>query len=597
MAGMDKEINDLYQVIEENGQSDDNPIRSIFIKAISSAPSVILLKDLDVLAKGHDSEWRLKIIKILERELQKIHEKVVTRREEILRFYLENLNVVKPEEIDDFVKKLGMVTAGYVAKDLEKFVRLAVLHALRGLISKDERPVRQVSNEEEELEDLFGKMSLNGGDVENEMKRSWKLDWDSFEYALSVIKPSQKIEFESVLPNRLWSDIGGPSIYSKYLGETENIIRNLFKTARRISPCIVFFDEIDSIASRREWYDEGADMGVNERVLSTLLNEMDGIQELNDVLSSESSQSSPQDTDNRPTLPQTIHFFVYPIPGTRGDDPTSPPPFIFFAPFFVPQEARKNVSESTMKKLPIVKITQEHINAQPSCPICLEPFSLSSDEDGGTRDRETSSLPDINNTCPLCREEIPSENDSQESNEQTSTESVNPIHSQDATMDDASLSTSTESDGSFAHFSHTHAPPHNHSSHPNPQNNNQQASVGCALSGVGCCGELQNNEESHTTSPIVTLPQCHHRFHASCLRTSLIVEGYSFESLTSQQLYFHCPVCRSPAIIQTDVLKIPSANLSNNNLPSPQEQQQTSLLNLPVIIPHSPPDLDAMDLD
>ena len=42
-----------------------------------------------------------------------------------------------------------------------------------------------------------------------------------------------------------------PKIYSKYLGETENAIRNLFKRARQIIPCIVFIDELDSIASRR----------------------------------------------------------------------------------------------------------------------------------------------------------------------------------------------------------------------------------------------------------------------------------------------------------------------------------------------------------
>ena len=42
-----------------------------------------------------------------------------------------------------------------------------------------------------------------------------------------------------------------PKIFSKYLGETENSIRNLFKRARQITPCIVFIDELDSITSRR----------------------------------------------------------------------------------------------------------------------------------------------------------------------------------------------------------------------------------------------------------------------------------------------------------------------------------------------------------
>ncbi|RHZ60951.1 hypothetical protein Glove_350g136 [Diversispora epigaea] len=78
--------------------------------------------------------------------------------------------------------------------------------------------------------------------------------------------------------------VKGPSIYSKYFGETENVIRNLFKTSRKISLCIIFFDEMDSIAAKRGEVDYEDRSVVNGRVLSTLLNEMDGIQELKDVL-------------------------------------------------------------------------------------------------------------------------------------------------------------------------------------------------------------------------------------------------------------------------------------------------------------------------
>jgi transitional endoplasmic reticulum ATPase len=70
-----------------------------------------------------------------------------------------------------------------------------------------------------------------------------------------------------------------PEIFSKYLGETENKLRKLFATAKRISPCIVFIDEMDAIGTKRGF--DSADSGgggVNERVLSTLLNEMDGVE-------------------------------------------------------------------------------------------------------------------------------------------------------------------------------------------------------------------------------------------------------------------------------------------------------------------------------
>lgn len=61
----------------------------------------------------------------------------------------------------------------------------------------------------------------------------------------------------------------------QWLGGSEAAIRSLFARARSASPCILFFDEIDAIASNRE--DDGASADVTSRVLTTFLNEMDGI--------------------------------------------------------------------------------------------------------------------------------------------------------------------------------------------------------------------------------------------------------------------------------------------------------------------------------
>ncbi len=60
------------------------------------------------------------------------------------------------------------------------------------------------------------------------------------------------------------------------MGETEEKIRKIFNTAKRMAPCIVFIDEMDAIGSKRGLDDVSG--GVNERVLSTLLNEMDGVE-------------------------------------------------------------------------------------------------------------------------------------------------------------------------------------------------------------------------------------------------------------------------------------------------------------------------------
>lgn len=75
--------------------------------------------------------------------------------------------------------------------------------------------------------------------------------------------------------------VKGPELISKWVGESEKGIREIFKKARQSSPTIIFFDEIDSIAPRR-----GQDMGthVTERMVNQLLTEMDGLEELNDVI-------------------------------------------------------------------------------------------------------------------------------------------------------------------------------------------------------------------------------------------------------------------------------------------------------------------------
>jgi transitional endoplasmic reticulum ATPase len=73
--------------------------------------------------------------------------------------------------------------------------------------------------------------------------------------------------------------VKGPELFSKWVGESEKQIRELFRKAREAAPCVVFFDEIDSVAANREGSggSGGGASSVGARVLSQLLNEMDGI--------------------------------------------------------------------------------------------------------------------------------------------------------------------------------------------------------------------------------------------------------------------------------------------------------------------------------
>jgi transitional endoplasmic reticulum ATPase len=76
--------------------------------------------------------------------------------------------------------------------------------------------------------------------------------------------------------------IKGPELLNKYVGESEKGVREVFEKARANAPTVIFFDEIDSIATERG---QGAgDSGVGERVVSQLLTELDGLEELEDVV-------------------------------------------------------------------------------------------------------------------------------------------------------------------------------------------------------------------------------------------------------------------------------------------------------------------------
>jgi len=75
--------------------------------------------------------------------------------------------------------------------------------------------------------------------------------------------------------------VKGPSLLSMWVGKSEEGVRKIFERARQVSPCIIFFDEIDSLAGKR-----GLEQGqkVTERVLNQILAEMDGIEDLSNVI-------------------------------------------------------------------------------------------------------------------------------------------------------------------------------------------------------------------------------------------------------------------------------------------------------------------------
>jgi transitional endoplasmic reticulum ATPase len=74
--------------------------------------------------------------------------------------------------------------------------------------------------------------------------------------------------------------VKGPEFLSKWVGESEKAVRETFRKAKQSAPCIIFFDEIDSITPSRG---TGSDSHVTERVVSQMLSEIDGLEELHNI--------------------------------------------------------------------------------------------------------------------------------------------------------------------------------------------------------------------------------------------------------------------------------------------------------------------------
>ncbi|KAJ2887425.1 hypothetical protein FB639_001328, partial [Coemansia asiatica] len=234
--------------------------------------------------------------------------------------------------VEQLAKQVANATAGYVARDIIKLCRQSFLRMLR------EDPLLQ-HDDKSDLADKLKGLSLNAGPGKKLVLR-----WEHFSESLQLVRPSQHLEFEGVRPTKRWADIGGyestkqtlqrfiklatgesqsalglraPSgimlygptgcgktamalamigesacnviyirgseLFSKYLGETEARLRSLFIAARAAAPCIVFMDEVDSLAGKREWSSVESG-GPALRVLSTLLNELDGVHETRGVI-------------------------------------------------------------------------------------------------------------------------------------------------------------------------------------------------------------------------------------------------------------------------------------------------------------------------
>lgn len=241
-------------------------------------------------------------------------------RLEILQIHSRGM----PLESDVKLEEIARVTHGFVGADLQALVKEAAIRAVRRVLPE---------------------INMEQAKIPAKTLNKIKVRMDDFEEALKDVGPSAMREVFVQVPNVKWDDIGGltnikeelteavewplkysklfqkgdvsapkgillygppgtgktliakavaneseanfisikgPELISKWVGESEKGVREVFRKARGAAPCVIFFDEIDAIAPRRS-AGEG-DNQVTERVVSQLLTEMDGLVELKGVV-------------------------------------------------------------------------------------------------------------------------------------------------------------------------------------------------------------------------------------------------------------------------------------------------------------------------
>lgn len=241
-------------------------------------------------------------------------------RLEILQIHTRGMPLAE----DVNVEKLAEITHGFVGADLEALAREAAMAALRKILPK---------------------VDFELADIPYETLLELEVTAENFMEALKEIEPSAIREVFIEVPDVKWSDVGGleniknqlietiewplkypelfakartnppkglllfglpgtgktlvakavanessvnfisvkgPELISKYLGESERGIREIFKKAKQAAPTIIFFDEIDSLVPIRGT--GGGSTHTDERVISQFLTELDGIEELKGVV-------------------------------------------------------------------------------------------------------------------------------------------------------------------------------------------------------------------------------------------------------------------------------------------------------------------------
>jgi len=241
-------------------------------------------------------------------------------RLEVLEIHTRGMPLA--EDVD--LKKLADVTHGFVGADLESLAKEAAIRALRRILPEINLEAQSIPGDilnkiivkMADFQDALKEVEPSamrevlveipdvswdqvGGleDVKEELREAveWPLKYPDLFAQLNATPPKGLLLYgppgtgKTLLAKAVahesesnFISVKGPELLNKFVGESEKAVREVFRKARQASPCIIFFDEVDSVAPTR-----GSSMGdshVTERVISQFLTEMDGLEELRNVI-------------------------------------------------------------------------------------------------------------------------------------------------------------------------------------------------------------------------------------------------------------------------------------------------------------------------
>ena len=239
-------------------------------------------------------------------------------RKEVLEIHTRNMPLSDDVDLD----KIANTTHGFVGADLESLCKEAAMRVVRRILP-------EIQNDEEIPKEVMEKIVVTGDDFKNAQKEiqpsalrevlvqipdikwddiggledvkqelkeavEWPLKHPETFQRLGIRPPKGTLLYgipgtgKTLLAKAVASEseanfisVKGPELLSKWVGESEKGVREVFRKAKQASPTVIFFDEIDAIASARSGND--TDSGVTKRVVNQLLTEMDGLEELEDV--------------------------------------------------------------------------------------------------------------------------------------------------------------------------------------------------------------------------------------------------------------------------------------------------------------------------